>query len=411
MRTVSLFTIILLCLAILIVDITAFYWLGYITQRIDAPFLTVIINLLFGLFTVGLIVSILVLKLKLDSINPVRKQLLISRFYGLSILSFVPKFIFIIVISILYYTNYIFSESESFLVVSLVGLLSGVLPFLVILYGIFKAVYRFKVNRQTITSSILPMDFDGLRIVQLSDLHLGSFNFAYKKLTAAIKKVNELSPDYIVITGDLVNNYAWELHGWDKLFKELKAKEGKFAILGNHDYGDYSEWETPKAKQENFEGIQQFFTTIGFRLLLNEATIISKNESKIALIGVENWGKQQVKQYGDLQKAMAKVQDIPFKILLSHDPDHWAEEVRNQTDITLTLSGHTHGMQAGFQYKNLQWSPIKYKFEHWAGLYRHHAQYLYVNRGLGWLGFPGRIGMRPEITCIELKKGNKDQVR
>ena len=194
-----------------------------------------------------------------------------------------------------------------------------------------------------------------------------------------------------------------ELRGWDKVLNRLESKKGKYAILGNHDYGDYSEWETPKEKQENFEAIQQFYKTIDFRLLLNEAEQIKINNEEIAIIGIENWGKPPFKQYGDLHKALANVKGIPFKILLSHDPIHWAEEVSDKTDIALTLAGHTHGMQAAFQYKNLQWSPIKYKFKHWAGLYKHNTQYLYVNRGLGWLGFPARIGMRPEITFIELK--------
>lgn len=407
MRKVSLFTIILLCFAIVIVDLLSFYWLQSITQFIDSVMVRTAINVLFVLFTVGLIVSILVLKLTLDTISPIRKQVLISRFYGLGILSFVPKLVFVVVISLLYFTNFLFSETESLIVVPLVGLLSGFLPFFVILYGILRAIYRFKVYSHTISSHLLPKSFDGLRIVQISDLHLGSFNYAYKKLAPAIDRINELKPDYIVMTGDLVNNYALELRGWDKVFDQLIAKEGKYAILGNHDYGDYSQWETPKAKQDNFEAIKQFYATIGFNLLLNEADIISRNKEEIAIVGVENWGKPPFKQYGDLQKALETVKDIPFKILLSHDPTHWTEEVTDQTNIALTLSGHTHGMQAAFQYKNLQWSPIKYKFKHWAGLYQHNAQFLYVNRGLGWLGFPGRIGMRPEITFIELKRGGE----
>jgi predicted MPP superfamily phosphohydrolase len=315
----------------------------------------------------------------------------------------VPKLFFVIIISILYFTNFIFSESKSLIIVPIIGLFSGFLPFFVILYGILRAKFRFKVHHHTIRSKLLPKSFDGLTIVQLSDLHLGSFNYRYNKIESAIEKINNLKPDYIVITGDLVNNFAWELRGWDKVFNKLESKKGKYAILGNHDYGDYSQWETPKAKLENFEAIQQFYKTIDFKLLLNEAEVRNKKNEQIAIIGVENWGKPPFKQYGDLGKATATIKDVPFKILLSHDPIHWEEEVKDKTDIALTLSGHTHGMQAAFQFKNLQWSPIKYKFKHWAGLYKHNKQYLYVNRGLGWLGFPARIGMRPEITFIELK--------
>jgi predicted MPP superfamily phosphohydrolase len=355
---------------------------------------------------VGLIASIITLKVILDDINPVRKQLLISSFYGLAVSSFVPKLIFVIIISVLHFANYAFSESQSLIIVPLIGLLSGFLPFFVILYGVFKAVYKFKVYYHTIASRVLPESFDGLKIVQLSDLHLGSFNYRYKKLEEVVEKVNHLNPDYIVITGDLVNNYAWELRGWEKVFNKLEARKGKYAILGNHDYGDYSQWENVETKQENFEAIKQFYKTINFKLLLNESVVISEKNENISLTGVENWGKPPFKQYGNLKRAMETINKIPFKILLSHDPTHWAEEVIDKTNISLTLSGHTHGMQAAFQYKNLQWSPIKFKFRHWAGLYKHNQQYLYVNRGLGWLGFPARIGMRPEITLIELKTNN-----
>lgn len=403
MRSFSLFSIVLLCVAILLVDIMAFYWLQSITQFIGSSIFKTIIYTLFWVFTIGLVTSIIVLKITLDDINPIRKQLLISSFYGLAISSFVPKLIFVVVITVLYFSNYMFSQNESLVVVPLIGLFSGFLPFFVILNGIFRAVYRFKVHHHSLSFLNLPASFNGLRIVQLSDLHLGSFNYGYDKLDGAIKKINQLHPDYIMITGDLVNNFAWELRGWAPIFKQLQAKKGKFAVLGNHDYGDYSQWESPEAKQENFEAIKQFYIDIDFKILLNESELISQYNEQIAIIGVENWGKPPFKQYGDLQKAMNPVKAIPFKILLSHDPTHWSEKVMDKTDIALTLAGHTHGMQAAFQYKNFQWSPIKYKFKHWAGLYKHNQQYLYVNRGLGWMGFPGRLGMRPEITFLELK--------
>ncbi len=405
MRSFSLFTIILLCMAILCIDILAFYWLKSITKLLDSSFLQKSIHVLFWIFTVGLITSIIVLKTTLDHINPVRKQLLISSFYGLTVSSFVPKLIFVIIISILYFTNYMFSQNESLIVVPLIGLLSGLLPFSMILYGIFKAVYRFKVHHHTMTFDNLPWSFEGLRIVQLSDIHLGSFNYRYDIIERVAKKVNHLHPDYIFITGDLVNNYAWELKGWEHVFNKFEAKKRKYAVLGNHDYGDYSTWDTRAEKKKNFEAIKQFYKNIGFKLLLNASEVISKNNQHIAIIGVENWGKPPSKQYGNLKKASENIEEIPFKILLSHDPTHWVEEVIDKTNIALTLSGHTHGMQAAFRYKNLQWSPIKYKYKHWAGLYQYKNQFLYVNRGLGWLGFPARIGVRPEITFLELQSG------
>lgn len=404
MRSFSFFSILLLCLAILIIDIIAFYWLQSIMDQAVSPMIKTIINILFWVFTAGLIISIIILKISLDDINPLRKHLWISSFYGLTVSSLVPKFVFVIVISILYFLNYMFSESESLIIVPLVGILSGFLPFFIITYGIFKSAYRFKVYRHMISYDHLPASFNGLRLVQLSDIHLGNFNYRYRLLEKAVEKVNHLKPDYIVFTGDLVNNFAWELRGWQKVFSKLEAKKGKYAVLGNHDYGDYSQWESEKGKNENFETIKQFFKDIDFKLLLNETDVITENEESISIIGVENWGRSRFKRYGDLQKSMKGTEAIPFKILLSHDPSHWSDEVLTNTNIALTLSGHTHGMQAGIRYKNLQWSPIKYKYEHWAGLYEHQGQFLHVNRGLGWIGFPGRLGMRPEITFIELRR-------
>lgn len=404
MRSYSLFTIVLLCLAILIVDIFAFYWLQSITNLITSTRLVTAIHIAFWVFTIGLVFAILILKIRLDDINPMHKHLLVSSLYGLTVSSFIPKIIFVIIISILFATNYVFSEKESLIIIPLIGLFSGFLPFFIILFGVLKTVYRFKIHRIKIKSKTLPIVFNKLKIVQISDIHLGSFNYRYKILDKAIKLINELQPDLIFCTGDLVNNYAWELRGWDTVFNKLKAKKAKYAVLGNHDYGDYSEWDSTEEKQENFEAIKAFYKNTGFKLLLNEADIISENGNSIAIIGVENWGNPPFKQYGDLQMAMQKVQHIPFKILLSHDPSHWSEEVINETDIVLTLSGHTHGMQAGINLKTKKWSPIQYKYKHWAGLYKDKEQFLHVNRGLGWLGFPGRLGMRPEITFIELEK-------
>lgn len=392
----------MLCLAILIIDVLAFYWLQSITQLLDMPKLRLGIHIVFWFFTIGLITAISILKVRLDRIHPQRKHLLITSLYGLTVSSFIPKIIFIIIISVLYFSNYMFSEKESLLVIPVIGLLAGFFPFFVIIYAIFKALYRFKIHHLHIKIEDLPTNFSKLRIIHISDLHLGSFNFRYHILERAVKLINHQKPDFIFFTGDLVNNFAWELKGWAEIMGKMKAKQGKFAVLGNHDYGDYSSWKTPELKKSNFESIKYFYKKIGFSLLLNEASIIVKGKDKLAIIGVENWGNPPFKKYGDLKKAMQLANNIPCKILLSHDPTHWTEEVVGQTDIALTLSGHTHGMQAGVNLKNKQWSPIKYKYKHWAGLHKEAHQYLNVNRGLGWLGFPGRLGMRPEITCIEL---------
>ena len=404
MRSFSNLSIFFLCLAILVIDILAFYWLQSITQLLKMPNLRLSIHIAFWFFTIGLITSIGILKVRLDNIHPQRKHLLITSLYGLTVSSFIPKIIFVIIISFLFFSNQVLSEKESLILIPVVGLLAGFLPFFVIIYAIFKALYRFKVHHLHIESTLVHTSFKGLRIVHISDLHLGSFNFRYHILERAVQLINQLEPDLIVFTGDLVNNFAWELKGWGNVLGKLEAKLGKYAVLGNHDYGDYSSWETEELKKSNFESIKYFYKKINFNLLLNESDKIIKDGVEIAIIGVENWGNPPFKKYGDLSKAIAPVETIPFKILLSHDPTHWPEEVVDHTDICLTLSGHTHGMQAGVNLKNKQWSPIKYKYKHWAGLHKEGNQYLNVNRGLGWLGFPGRLGMRPEITCIDINR-------
>ncbi len=402
MRTFSFFTIVLLCLALLIIDTLTFFWLRSIIQFLFEGWVIKAIYVAFWVFTVGLISAILLLKFQLDQLAPKRKQLLISSLYGLTVSSFLPKIVFVIVISLLYLTNFGFSEKDSIWIVPLAGLFSGFLPFFMVLYAIFMAVHKFKVHAVRVRYKRVPDSFKGLRIVHISDLHLGSFNYRYHILENAVNMINRLRPDLLLFTGDLVNNYAWELRGWNNILARLSANIGKYAVLGNHDYGDYSQWETPQAKADNFESIKNFFHDIGFRLLLNEAEIIKYKNRNLAIVGVENWSAAASGNYANLGRSMAGLEEVSFKILLSHDPSHWPEEVVSFTDIDLTLSGHTHGMQAGIQLGDKKWSPIKYKYPHWAGLYRKNDQYLYVNRGLGWIGFPGRVGMRPEITLIEL---------
>lgn len=404
MRTYPLFMVVLLCVAIVLVDTLTFYWLQSITPLFVSPVLETLIHILFWTFTIGLVCAILILKIRMRSIPVTKRQLLISSLYGLTISSFIPKILFSIIISVLYFSNYIFSKTESVIIVPLVGLLAGFLPFFAIVYAIFKAAYRFKINRVSIGHKELPAAFNDLKIVHISDLHLGSFNYRYPILERAVRIINDLDADLILFTGDLVNNFGWELKGWDMVLKELSARKGKYAILGNHDYGDYSHWDSSDAKLENFKEITTFFERIDFNLLLNEGIVLSKDDDHIAILGVENWGFPPFRQDGDLAKALKAVATIPFKILLSHDPSHWDAEVIEKTDIAITLSGHTHGMQAGINFMGKQWSPIKYKYKRWAGLYKHNEQYLYVNKGLGWLGFPGRLGMRPEITLLHLKR-------
>lgn len=283
------------------------------------------------------------------------------------------------------------------------GLIIGAIPFASIMYSISKGRFNFTIHKNRVAIKNLPKGLEGLRIVQLSDIHLGNFNSRYHQLDIVIEKINALQADLIFITGDLVNNFSSETIGWEKVFSQLKSKHGNYAVLGNHDYGDYSEWKSEKLKEINFNKIKRAYQDFGFELLLNTNKTLNINSSTLSLIGVENWGHPPFPRYGDLTQAM-KGELSNLKILLTHDPDHWEAEVLQHTDIDLSLSGHTHGMQMGVTFKNKQWSPAKWKYKYWGGLYQVDHQYIYVNRGLGFVGVPLRIGMPPEITLLTLER-------
>lgn len=288
--------------------------------------------------------------------------------------------------------------------VSTLGWGLAAISFASILYSIFKGKYNYKVWKYTLYFDNLPKAFDGYRITQISDIHCGSFD-NYEKIRYGVELINSQKSDVILFTGDLVNNLANEVHNWKSLFATLQAPDGVFSIMGNHDYGDYSSWETPEAKQQNLEHLFQLQKQMGWQLLLNEHCYLERNGEKIALIGVENWGHGRFSKYGDLNKAMEGVNTEDFKILMSHDPTHWQEVVLPENkDIQLTLSGHTHGMQCGIEIPGwLKWSPSQYIYKYWGGMYEEDGKYLNVNRGFGYHAFPGRLGVWPEITVIELK--------
>jgi len=290
--------------------------------------------------------------------------------------------------------------------VSLIALGLASLPFGALLYGMHRGKYNFKVLDYTLHFEDLPEAFDGYRITQISDIHSGSFDNR-KKIEYAVNLVNEQKSDTILFTGDLVNNKASEMIPWKGLFGELWAKDGIYSVLGNHDYGDYVTWPTKEEKEQNLEELKAIQKEMGFDLLLNESRLIEKNGERIALIGVENWGKGGFKKAGDLKKAAANIDANDFKILMSHDPSHWETEViQDDYHYHLTLSGHTHGMQFGIEIPGwIKWSPVKWRYKYWAGIYKELGQYINVNRGFGYLGYPGRVGIWPEITVIELKKG------
>jgi uncharacterized protein len=290
------------------------------------------------------------------------------------------------------------------IIISKIGLAASIIPFLAILWGLVFGRFHYQVDKTEISFKDLPESFDGLRIVQLSDIHLGSVFGKQDRLKKAIDIVNSLNPDLVLFTGDLVNNYSEEAHGWEDLFSGIKARYGKFSVLGNHDYGDYWEWKSDAERQNNMRMLYQIHKDMGFNLLLNSWDTVSINGDRLALIGVENWGLPPFKQYGDLEKSLRDVPASLFKILLSHDPSHWDAEINSKTNIQLTLSGHTHAMQFGFRLGKFKWSPSAYIYKRWMGLYRKNGQALYVNRGMGFIGFPGRIGLRPEIALLILKK-------
>ena len=288
--------------------------------------------------------------------------------------------------------------------VSTLGWGLAAIPFASILYSIFKGKYNYKVWKYTLYFDNLPKAFDGYRITQISDIHCGSFD-NYEKIRYGVDLINSQKSDVILFTGDWVNNFANEVHNWKSLFATLQAPDGVFSIMGNHDYGDYSSWETPEAKQQNLEHLFQLQKQMGWQLLLNEHCYLERDGEKIALIGVENWGHGRFSKYGDLNKAMEGINTEDFKILMSHDPTHWQEVVLPENkDIQLTLSGHTHGMQCGIEIPGwLKWSPSQYIYKYWGGMYEEGGKYLNVNRGFGYHAFPGRLGVWPEITVIELK--------
>ncbi len=290
--------------------------------------------------------------------------------------------------------------------VSQIGLGIAAIPFLSMIYGITIGRYNYKVIKQRLFFEDLPADFDGFTITQISDVHSGSFDNP-EKINYAIDLVNEQNSDLILFTGDIVNNKAEEMHPWIDVFNKIQShKYGKFAVLGNHDYGEYIDFPNAQAKLENFEAIKKLYGQIGFDLLLNEHKTIQKGNHKLAIIGVENWGKG-FKQAGDLNKAATHLSKDDFKILMSHDPSHWEYEVKNhEKHFQLTLSGHTHGMQFGIEIPGIiKWSLAQFAYKQWAGLYENLGRYIYVNRGFGFHAFPGRVGIMPEITVIELKKG------
>jgi len=405
------FRILLLCLILLIIDIYA-----YQALRTLLKLKWMLVS--YQIISFFLLIFIVYSFMQFDRSVGQTKQTMYTM--GLLLLVYIPKVVMTLVLmgedifrigagTVNYFSNY--DNEIDFLAsrrkfVSQIGLGLAAVPFLSLIYAVTKGKYNYKVIKQQIFYPDLPDAFDGFTITQISDVHSGSFDNP-DKINYAIDLVNEQNSDMILFTGDIVNTDAKEMHPWIETFNRIKKHEyGKFSVLGNHDYGEYIEWPTEQDKIDNFEAIKDLYGQIDFKLLLNEHTFIQKGEDKIALVGVENWGNN-FKKVGDINLASANLTKDDFKILMSHDPSHWEYEVKNHDKhFHLTLSGHTHGMQFGIEIPGfIKWSLAQYVYKQWAGLYENKGRYVYVNRGFGFHAYPGRVGIMPEITVIELKKG------
>ncbi|MGE0590750.1 MAG: metallophosphoesterase [Cyclobacteriaceae bacterium] len=283
------------------------------------------------------------------------------------------------------------------------ALIAASIPFGAFTYGIISGAHDYRIKRLTINLPNLPKSFDGIQIAQISDIHSGSF-FNKTAVKGGVDLLLKEKPDVIFFTGDLVNNKSSEVKDYIDIFSKVKAPLGVFSVTGNHDYGDYYQWQSANAKAQNFQDLIAAHKELGFDLLMNEHRWLEQSGDKIAIIGNENWGAGRFSKYGKLNQAYAGTEDAAVKLLLSHDPSHWDAQVRSEyNDIDVMFAGHTHGFQFGVEIGGFKWSPSQYIYKQWAGLYQENQQYLYVNRGFGFIGYPGRVGIPPEITVITLK--------
>jgi predicted MPP superfamily phosphohydrolase len=402
-------------LIILLLDWYVFQAVRLVTQGISPKWRTIIYFVYWGITAVMVTVFLLGSFIHISDWPKQVRTYVLATLLGLFIAKFIAAIFFLVddLRRLLYwgggtvYYKYIADEhfdsgsiSRSAFM-SWLGIGIGTTLFGTLLFG-YGNKYNYQVRKVKLHFPQLPESFRGLKIIQLSDIHAGSLT-DIMGVDQGINMVNQLKPDLILFTGDLVNDRAVEMDLLKQSFARLSAPMGVFSILGNHDYGDYYPWPNLEMKAANLERLKEIQKEMGWRLLLNEHIILEKDGDKLALLGVENWGaKANFKRYGKLAEAYAGCEHIPFKILMSHDPSHWDAEVKNYSDIHLTLSGHTHGMQFGLEIPGFKWSPVQYVYRQWAGKYEEGVQKLYVNRGFGFLGYPGRVGILPEITYIEL---------
>jgi predicted MPP superfamily phosphohydrolase len=392
-----MYTEVLIALLVMIAIPDIYFYLKLKDRNVKPIY--IVLHLIPPLFFTGLF---LYLKFGLENLQNFRIVAGIMWLYFFFMLIYIPKVIHILFYLLDHIYIKIFKHDNVYFDISRIVL--SIISVIVLLVGAYITPRNFEVVKVVLPIQNLPPAFDGYKIVLLSDIHLGSWYKGYDKLKPVIKLVNEQNPDIIIFSGDMVNNFASEAQGWQPYFQELNAKSGKYAVLGNHDYGDYTYWNTYNERLANRRQIKQSIRDFGFRLLLNENIYLKKDRDSLLLVGVENWGKNIRFHYSDLNKALAGSTPNSPKILIAHDPTQFDAEIAGKKDIVLTLSGHTHAAQLGVKIGNHLFSPASFVFKYWAGLYNIDGQYLYVNRGIGHIGLPMHIGVRPEITSIILKR-------
>ena len=418
MKPQYIFLLLFLLIIIALVDLYTFRGIRKLTANFNPGIKTISLSL-FWTITVIALLGLMIIYLLSDKISYNELFRLVTIFFGFFLLFYLPKIVFVLfqfLNDIVQWIGGFFQSGKEdisaegmqgvnrrdFLLQ--IGIIAATIPFASIFHGIIHGRYNYKIQKVKLNFPNLPDEFEGTSIVQISDLHLGSFHGKTGKLKKAINIINSLDPDYILFTGDMVNNIAEEMNPFISLLSGLKAKKAKFSILGNHDYGEYYNWGSEDEWQENMQRLFDLEEKTGFRLLKNENVILESGDARIGLAGVENWGIEPFPQYGDVKKALSGLEEVPFKILMSHDPSHWDAIILPETDVDLTLSGHTHGMQFAIRIPGWTWSPVKMKYPRWSGIYQEGKQLLYVNIGLGFIAFPGRVGTPPEITFFELGK-------
>lgn len=389
-----LFVLILGLILILLPDL-------WIYTRVRSKISNKFLRILFCLPTLGFVIFFFMLRFKADELSNYKSTAQIMWGFFAFFVLYIPKINYVLFDLIHRMCKQKFKLNRSPL--QMIGLSLSLITILLLIHGATIGKDRLKVTERTITFNNFPEMLNGLKVVQISDLHLGNWNDNTKTIARMVELVNEQNPDIIICSGDVVNNFADELPLFIPILQKLNAKYGKFAVLGNHDYGDYSKWNSVEERAENLAEIKNGIRKCGFNLLLNEHEIIEIKGEKLKISGVENWGVPPFKQYGKLAESLGKSAAKVFTILISHDSSHFMGEVIQYPEVNLTLSGHTHAAQFGIFTENFQWSPSKWKYEHYAGLYQHGEQYLYVNRGIGFVGVPMRIGATPEITVLTLE--------